>query len=157
MKITLQLNGRPRALEVGTADRLFCVLRGEGCFGLKRGCDTGECGSCTVLVDGRPAASCLMLAAQADGAAITTIEGIGERGRLHPLQDAFVESGAIQCGFCTPAMVLVSLALLRRNPDPSEEEVRETLSGVLCRCTGYVKPVSAVMLAAARMRESGSE
>lgn len=155
MKVSFHVNGRLYALEVGAADRLFYVLRGEGYRGLKRGCETGECGSCTVLVNGRPAASCVMLAAQADGTEITTIDGIGEPGHLHPVQEAFLESGAIQCGFCTPAMVLVSLALLRRSPDPPEGEIREALSGVLCRCTGYVKPVRAVQMAAERLRHPG--
>jgi aerobic-type carbon monoxide dehydrogenase small subunit (CoxS/CutS family) len=155
MNVSFRVNGRLHSLEVGAADILFYVLRGEGYHSLKRGCDSGECGSCTVLVNGRPMASCIMLAAQADGAEITTIDGIGEPGQMHPVQEAFLESGAIQCGFCTPAMVLVSLALLRRNPDPSEDEIREALSGVLCRCTGYVKPVRAVQLAAERLRVSG--
>jgi aerobic-type carbon monoxide dehydrogenase small subunit (CoxS/CutS family) len=154
MNITLHVNGREHQLAVQPGDSLVRVLRGEGYFGIKRGCDTGECGACTILLDGRPALSCLMLAAQADGAKITTADGLGVPGNLHPLQSAFVESGAVQCGFCTPAMVLVSHALLQRSPDPTEEEIRESLSGVLCRCTGYVKPVRAVLLAASRLREA---
>ena len=154
MNISLRINSREHHLDVQANDILIHVLRAEGYFGVKRGCDTGECGACTVLLDGRPVLSCLMLAAQADGMEVTTIEGLGALGDLHPIQRAFLECGAVQCGFCTPAMVLVSYALLRRNGDPTEEEVRDSLGGVLCRCTGYAKPVRAVLLAAARQREA---
>ncbi len=160
MKVTLKVNGRVHRLDLPPYRRLLDALRGLGYFGVKHGCDTGECGACTVLIDGLPRNSCVMLAAQAEGHEITTIEGIaGEQARgwrgsapLHPLQEAFVETGAIQCGFCTPAMILAAKALLDRNPDPTEAEVRDALSGVLCRCTGYLKPVQAVLRAAAIMR-----
>ncbi len=152
MLIRLTVNGDSRALEVDPNETLLRVLRRNGHFGVKHGCETGECGACTVLFDGTPVPSCLMLAAQADGHNIQTIEGIGTRRDLHPLQRAFVETGAIQCGYCTPAMILCAKALLDAKPAPSEQEVKDALSGVLCRCTGYVKPVQAVLLAAARMR-----
>ncbi len=139
---------------------MLAVLRRLGYFGVKHGCETGECGACAVLLDGKPVNSCVMLAAQAEGHAIQTIEALGEHPEqgwkitagLHPLQQAFVESGAIQCGYCTPAQILAAKELLERNPDPSEAEVREALSGVLCRCTGYLKPVQAVLRAAAVLR-----
>ena len=129
-------------------------------FGVKQGCQTGECGACTVLLDDVPVTSCTMLAAQADGHRVTTVEALGEHPEqgwkhtegLHPLQQAFIEIGAIQCGYCTPAQLLAAEALLRENPNPSEAEVRQALSGVLCRCSGYVRPVEAVLRAAARMR-----
>ena len=152
MQIRLNINGREKTLEVEASESLLRTLRRNGYFGVKHGCETGECGACTVLLDGRPVPSCVVLASQAAGRNVTTIEGIGTRGNLHPLQQAFVETGAIQCGYCTPAMILAAKALLDANRAPSENEVRAALSGVLCRCTGYVKPVQAVLLAAARMR-----
>jgi putative selenate reductase molybdopterin-binding subunit len=152
MRINLTINGELKELQVKPNESLLWALRRNGYFGVKHGCETGECGACTVLLDGKPVASCMLLAAQAHGHAIITIEGVGTRADLHPLQRAFVETGAIQCGFCTPAMVLAAKALLDVNSSPSEEEVRDALGGVLCRCTGYVKPVQAVLLAAARMR-----
>ena len=165
MKIELQINEKQHSLDVSPGDTLLYVLRREGFFGVKRGCEMGECGACTVLVDGKPVNSCLFLAAQAEGHTIQTIESIGEHPEqgwkltegLHPLQEAFVETGAIQCGYCTPAQVLAAKELLERNPEPSEKEVREALSGVLCRCTGYLKPVQAVLRAAAKMRGENVE
>jgi len=127
---------------------LLDVLRREGYVGAKRGCETGACGACTVLVNGKPIDSCLMFAAQADGKDILTIEGLAEGDQLHPLQEAFLDHGAVQCGYCTPGMILSTKALLDHNPDPTETQVREMLSGNLCRCTGYTKPVAAVMAAA---------
>jgi carbon-monoxide dehydrogenase small subunit len=127
------------------------VLRRQGYFGVKRGCEKGECGACTVLVNGRAVNSCLMFAAQAEGAEILTIEGLAEGGKLHPIQEAFLDHGAAQCGFCTPGMALSAKALLDRRPHPTEAEVREALAGNLCRCTGYLKPVEAVLDAASRM------
>ncbi|MEW6278476.1 MAG: (2Fe-2S)-binding protein, partial [Candidatus Eremiobacterota bacterium] len=121
----------------------------------KHGCETGECGTCTVLIDGKSINSCIYLAAQAHGRTILTVEGLGTPQDLHPLQQAFVETGAVQCGYCTPAMVLAAHELLTQNPDPTEADVRDALSGQLCRCTGYVKPVEAVLLAARRMKEGG--
>jgi aerobic-type carbon monoxide dehydrogenase small subunit (CoxS/CutS family) len=126
-------------------------LRREGYFGVKRGCERGECGACTVLVDGRAVNSCLMFAAQAEGTEILTIEGLAEGGKLHPIQEAFLDHGAVQCGFCTPGMALSAKALLDRCPHPTEAQVCEALAGNLCRCTGYVKPVEAVLDAASRM------
>jgi putative selenate reductase molybdopterin-binding subunit len=152
MQIRLTINGELRELSAKPSEPLLWVLRRSGYFGVKHGCESGECGACTVLLDGRPVASCVLLAAQADGRSVTTIESIGTRADLHPLQSAFVEAGAIQCGYCTPAMILAAKALLDVNPSPTEEEVRDALSGVLCRCTGYVKPVQAVLAAAASMR-----
>ncbi|HYK90766.1 MAG TPA: 2Fe-2S iron-sulfur cluster-binding protein, partial [Acidobacteriota bacterium] len=152
MQIRLTVNGEHKELQVEPNESLLRILRRHGYFGVKHGCETGDCGSCTILLDGRPVTSCTLRPADADGHALTTIEGIGTRSNLHPLQRAFVEAGAIQCGYCTPGMILSAKALLETNPAPTEKEVREALKGVLCRCTGYVKPVQAVLLAAARMR-----
>jgi aerobic-type carbon monoxide dehydrogenase small subunit (CoxS/CutS family) len=148
MDIKFQLNGQARSWTIAPGDILLDVLRREGYVGAKRGCETGACGACTVLVNGKPIDSCLMFAAQADGKEILTIEGLAEGDRLHPLQEAFLDHGAVQCGYCTPGMILNTMALLDQNPDPTETEVREMLSGNLCRCTGYTKPVAAVMAAA---------
>jgi len=161
MRISFTLNGEATSIDVPPETTLLQALREEcGLFGVKHGCETGECGACTVLLDGKPVSSCVMLAPQVEGRSVTTIESLGERPEfgwrrtegLHALQQAFVDTGAIQCGYCTPAMVLAALALLRREPNPSEEQVREALSGVLCRCTGYLKPVQAVLRAAAVLR-----
>lgn len=161
MKIDLLVNGVQTAWQIAPGDNLLAVLRREGFFGAKfGGCEKGECGACAVLLDGRPVNSCGILAAQADGHRIDTIEALGEYPEqgwkksegLHPLQQAFVETGAIQCGYCTPAQILAAKSLLDRNPDPSEAQVRDAISGVLCRCTGYEKPVQAVLRASARMR-----
>ena len=118
------------------------------------GCDTTSCGACTILVDGKATKSCTMFAVQADGRDIMTVEGLEQNGKLHPLQEGFHEKHALQCGYCTPGMMMTSLALLRRNPDPSEQEIRVAISGNLCRCTGYVNIVKAVQYAAEKMRES---
>src|SRR3989440_3912464 len=152
MELELRINGIIESLDVVPNDSLLAVLRREGYFSVKHGCETGECGACTVLVDGQPRPSCVMLAAQAGGCTLLTVESLGSRYKLHPLQDAFIDTGAIQCGFCTPGMLLSAFALLRRNSNPTEDEVRDALSGNLCRCTGYVKPVQAVFRAAAIMR-----
>ncbi|MDA1330170.1 MAG: xanthine dehydrogenase [Chloroflexi bacterium] len=160
MRIVLSVNGKAHELDTHPGQSLLHGLRGEGYFSVKHGCETGECGACAVLVDGQLTNSCVHSSAQAEGTEITTVETLGERpGQgwkltegLHPLQRAFVESGAIQCGFCTPAMLLAAKQLIDANANPTEAEVREVLSGVLCRCTGYVKPVQAVMHAAAVMR-----
>jgi aerobic-type carbon monoxide dehydrogenase small subunit (CoxS/CutS family) len=146
--ISVHLNGETTHWNIAPGDILLDVLRREGYVGAKRGCETGACGACTVLVNGKPIDSCLMFAAQADGKEILTIEGLAEGDKLHPLQEAFLDYGAVQCGYCTPGMILNSKALLDQDPDPSEEQVRETLSGNLCRCTGYTKPVAAVLAAA---------
>ncbi len=160
MKIELNVNGQPLEHEGAAGETLLSAIRSEGYYSAKHGCETGECGACTVLIDGVPVNSCVHLAAQAQGHKIETTEAIGARPELgwkttaglHPLQQAFAESGAIQCGYCTPAMLLASKHLLERNLNPTEAEVREVLSGVLCRCTGYLKPVQSVLHAAAVMR-----
>jgi len=160
MELILSVNGNQHEIDIQPGTNLLQTLRSLGYFGVKHGCETGDCGACTVLVDGKPVNSCVMLALQAEGKEIQTIEHLGEHPEqgwkmtpgLHPIQRAFVESGAIQCGYCTPAQVLAAKDLLERNFHPTEEEVRMALSGVLCRCTGYVKPVQAVLRAAAIMR-----
>ena len=153
--IQLHVNGQTHDLVVHPARTLLDVLRDQlGLTGAKRGCGLGACGACTVLLDGRPAAACLTLALEADGQEVLTIEGLAEGGALHPVQEAFVESGAVQCGFCTPGMVLSAKTLLDRCPDPKPEEIREALAGNVCRCTGYVKIIEAVSIAARRMREA---
>jgi putative selenate reductase molybdopterin-binding subunit len=148
MELRLGINGQPRAWTIAPGDLLLDVLRREGYFGVKRGCERGECGACLVLVDGRPINSCLMFAAQAEGREIVTIEGLAVAGRLDPLQEAFLDHGAVQCGFCTGGMILGAKALLDRHPNPSEDEIRDMLAGHLCRCTGYKKPVEAIQAAA---------
>jgi aerobic-type carbon monoxide dehydrogenase small subunit (CoxS/CutS family) len=146
---TLQVNGRNFAVELDAGRTLLSVLRGElGLTGTKEGCDDSECGACMVLVDGQPVNSCSFLALQADGRAVTTVEGLASGSDLHPLQRAFLEHGGVQCGFCTPGMLISATALLTANPDPSEDEIRAGLSGNLCRCTGYVGIVAAVRSAA---------
>jgi len=150
--ITLTINGEEHTLTVGRTERLLDALRNAGYTSVKYGCGTGDCGACTVLLDGQPVHSCQMRAADAEGREVTTVEALSRGGELHPLQQAFIDVGAIQCGYCTPAQLLTAKALLDRNPDPTETEIREALSGVLCRCTGYVKIVQAVQLAAAIMR-----
>jgi len=150
MEIRLNVNGEAKQWTVAPGDLLLDVLRREGYFGVKRGCEAGECGACTVLLDGKPINSCLMFAAKAEGSDVLTIEGMAHGSTLHPLQEAFLDHGAAQCGFCTPAMILNAKALLDQKPHPSEEEVREALAGTYCRCTGYRKPVEAVLAAAGR-------
>src|SRR6266849_6241761 len=152
MELELRINGMIKSLDAAPNESLMTVLRQEGYYSVKHGCETGECGACTVLVDGVPRPSCVMLGAQAGGCTLTTVESLGSARKLHPLQEAFVDTGAIQCGFCTPGMVLSAHALLKSNPHPTEEEVRDALSGNLCRCTVYVKPVQAVLRAAAVLR-----
>ncbi|MFQ6014250.1 MAG: (2Fe-2S)-binding protein [Anaerolineae bacterium] len=145
-RIHLTVNGHLYQLEVEARRTLLDVLRNDlELRGAHRGCDTGDCGACTVLVDGLPVTSCLVLAVDADGREITTIEGLAEGTKLRPIQEAFVEYGAIQCGFCTPGMIMASVALLEENPHPTEEEVRAAMVGNLCRCTGYSKAVEAVL------------
>jgi carbon-monoxide dehydrogenase small subunit len=143
--ITLKVNGREWELAVEPNRTLVDVLRNDlELTGTKKGCDLGECGSCTVVLNGKPVNSCLVLAVQANGAEILTIEGLAGPDGLHPLQRAFVEKGSIQCGFCTPGMILSATSLLKRNPNPTESEIRTALSGNLCRCTGYQKIIEAV-------------
>jgi len=156
IQIRPRVNGETRHWTIAPGDLLLDVLRREGYFGVKRGCETGECGACTVLVNGRAVNACLMFAAQADGQEVLTIEGVAQRDVLDPVQEAFLEHGAIQCGFCTPGMILNTKALLARQPEPTEEEVRDMLAGNFCRCTGYRKPFEAVMAAAQMYRQNAS-
>lgn len=153
MDITLNLNDEERRVTIGIGETLLEILRRLGYVGVKHGCEDGSCGVCTVLLDGQPVHSCVLLAAQVNGRKVTTIEGLGTYDHPHPLQTMFVEAGAVQCGYCTPAMILAAKALLGQNPYPNEIEVREALSGVLCRCTGYLKPVEAVLRAADLLAE----
>jgi aerobic carbon-monoxide dehydrogenase small subunit len=156
MKIRFILNGNELCVDAAPDRKVADLLREDlGLTGTKEGCGAGECGACTILVNGESRLSCLMLAPQLEGAHITTIEGLGACGRLHPVQEAFVEHGAVQCGFCTPGMVLSSVALLQQRPRPNREEIRRGLSGNLCRCTGYVKIVDAVEAASRKLMERG--
>jgi aerobic carbon-monoxide dehydrogenase small subunit len=158
MRVDVQLavNGRTHRLSVEPRHSLLRVLREDlGLTGVKNGCEDGDCGACVVLVDGGPVNSCLMLAVEAEGCEVTTIEGLSRDGELSPIQQAFVQAGAVQCGYCTPGMVLATQALLARNPDPSADDVKAALVGHLCRCTGYVKILDAVQLAAELQRSEG--
>jgi carbon-monoxide dehydrogenase small subunit len=149
VKITVQINGERREADVWSGDSLLTALRdGFGLPGSKNACEQGECGSCSVLLDGELVCACLVLAAQADGHEVTTVEGLARGGELHRVQRAFVDAGAVQCGFCTPGLVVATADLLERVPRPSDDEIREALSGNLCRCTGYAKIFDAVRLAA---------
>ncbi|MEI8192086.1 MAG: (2Fe-2S)-binding protein [candidate division NC10 bacterium] len=152
LDILVHVNGRQTSMQVRPDEYLLEALRRHGLKGAKRGCDTGDCGSCTVLLDGKPVLACLVFAAQAHGRKVTTIEGLGTPAKPHPIQQAFVEAGAVQCGFCIPGMILTTKALLDNDPDPDETTVRRALDGNLCRCTGYVKQVEAVLLAAKKLR-----
>lgn len=148
------INGAPYEEEIDHRRTLLEVLRENfGLLGTHRGCDEGQCGACTVLVDGKEVNSCLVLAAGVQGKEITTIEGLAEGEKLHPVQEAFVESGAIQCGFCTPGMIMVTKGFLDKNPRPTEEEAKRAISGNLCRCTGYFQIIDAVLKAAEKMRK----
>jgi carbon-monoxide dehydrogenase small subunit len=151
MRIELSVNGELVEADVWAGESLLHALRERlGLPGSKNACEQGECGSCSVLFDGTLVCACLVLAAQAHGHEIVTVEGLAPEGELHPVQQAFVETGAVQCGFCTPGLVMAAADLLARRPDPSEDEIREALSGNLCRCTGYAKIFDAVRLAAER-------
>jgi aerobic carbon-monoxide dehydrogenase small subunit len=151
VRIELRVNGELQEAEVWAGESLLFLLRERlGLPGSKNACEQGECGSCSVLLDGRLVCSCLVLGAQADGHEVVTVEGLAEEGRLHRVQEAFVAAGAVQCGFCTPGLVVATADLLAHTPDPSEDEIREALSGNLCRCTGYQKIFDAVRLAAGR-------
>ena len=149
MRVELTVNGEPREADVWPGENLLYALRERlGLPGSKNACEQGECGSCSVLLDGTLVCACLVLAAQADGHAVVTVEGLADEDELHPVQAAFVEAGAVQCGFCTPGLVVATADLLARVPSPSDDEIREALSGNLCRCTGYAKIFDAVRLAA---------
>ncbi len=154
---SLSVNGARHRLAVRPYDVLLDVLRDQlNLTGTRRGCDMGTCGCCTVILDGRPVLSCLMLALEAEGAEVLTIEGIAPRekaGELHPVQEAFVQTGGSQCGFCTPGFIMSAVSLLERNQDPTESEIREAISGNMCRCTGYIAIIEAIKMAAGRLRE----
>lgn len=150
--IQLTVNGEVYDVSVKPNQTLLDVIRDRlGLTGTKKGCDTGQCGSCTVLLEGKPINSCLVLAVEAHGKDILTVEGLAKNGQFHPLQEAFVQGGAVQCGYCTPGMLLSAKALLDENPNPTEEKVKEAIAGNLCRCTGYVKIVKAILTAAEKI------
>jgi len=149
VNITVTVNGEARDVEIWPGESLLFALRERmGLPGSKNACEQGECGSCSVLLDGKLVCACLVLAAQADGHEIVTVEGVAEDGRLHRVQEAFVQTGAVQCCFCTPGLIVATVDLLQHKPDPNDDEIREALSGNLCRCTGYQKIFDAVRLAA---------
>ena len=152
MEITSRINNVEKRLVFEPHEKLLDVLRREGYYGVKTGCRSGDCGACTVIVDGRAVKSCLFFAAQARDKEIVTIEGIGTDENPHPLQQAFIEAGAIQCGFCSPGLILSAKVLLDKNANPSEDEIKRAIAGNLCRCTGYVKIIGAIQLAGKRMR-----
>ncbi len=152
--ITLEVNGESMPVMCPPHETLLETLRERlNLTGTKHGCELGECSACAVLMDGEPVLSCLMLTLEAEGHSLVTIEGVAENGKLHPLQTAFAESGAAQCGYCTPAMVLTAKVLLETNSTPTREEIREAIAGNICRCTGYVQIVDAIELAAKRMTD----
>lgn len=154
MKLRFSLNGTETHLDISADRRVVDVLREDlGLTGTKESCAAGDCGACTILVDGESKLSCLMLAAQLQGREVITIEGLADENNLHPIQEAFAEHGAVQCGFCIPGMILASMDFLQRNPTPSREEIREALTGNLCRCTGYQKIVDAVQAAACSLKK----
>ncbi|MBU4143132.1 (2Fe-2S)-binding protein [Patescibacteria group bacterium] len=151
--VKLVINGETHSLEVEHRRTLLEVIRDDlRLTGTKKMCDHGECGSCTVLMDGLAVSACLVLALDADGKRIETIEGLAQNGKLHPIQEAFIEKGAIQCGFCTPGMILTTKALLVKKPSPTEEEIKTAIAGNFCRCTGYARIVDAIQSAAVRLR-----
>jgi putative selenate reductase molybdopterin-binding subunit len=154
--IPITLNGTPATLAADSGDLLMEALRKNGVHSVKHGCESGECGACAVLIDGVSRATCIMLAEQARDRNVVTLESLGTPEHLHPLQECFVETGAIQCGYCTPAMLLAASELLAKNPTPTQADVQDALSGALCRCTGYVKPVAAVLKAAEKMAAAPS-
>lgn len=143
--IVLSVNGKRTSLEVESDRSLLDVIREDlKLTGTKRGCDNGDCGACTVLLNGKPVNSCLVLAVQADGQDVATIEGVALDDELHPIQEAFIEHGAVQCGFCTPAMIMTAKVLIEETPQPTREEIKKAISGTLCRCTGYVQIIDAI-------------
>jgi carbon-monoxide dehydrogenase small subunit len=151
-KVKYNINGKEYEAEVNDNELLSGVLRERlGFKSVKVGCETGDCGVCTVILNGNPVKSCMMLACQANGGDILTVEGLSEDGNLHPVQEAFIEEFATQCGFCTPAMILTGYALLKKKPKPTEDEIKKALAGVLCRCTGYVSIIKAIKSASQKM------
>lgn len=151
-KVTIKVNGEQRVSYVEAGAALIDLLRDElGIKGTKTACDKGDCGACTVIMNGKAVKSCITPALQADGAEITTIEGLASNGKLHPIQEEFVEIAAVQCGYCTPGLIMAAKALLDENTNPTEEEVKEAIGGNICRCTGYVKPIKAIMNAAEKL------
>ncbi len=157
MMVQLKINGEPRSADVPAETTLLKLLRESfGLTGAKLGCDVGDCGTCTVIVDGESVNSCLMLAARASGREITTIEGLANANQLHPIQHAFEELGALQCGFCGPGMIMSAKNLLDKNPEPTIPEIRDALSGNLCRCTGYTKIIEAVVDAGRAMSSTAT-
>ena len=158
MRISFILNGKETFIDAEPDQRVVDLLREDlGLTGVKEGCGAGECGACTILVNNESRLSCLIYAAQLEGKSVTTIEGIAKEGQFHPLQEAFIEYGAVQCGFCTPGMILSALDLLAKNPVPTREEIKDGMSGNLCRCTGYQKIVDAVEAAAVKMENGRSQ
>jgi carbon-monoxide dehydrogenase small subunit len=156
--ISVTVNGQPQRAEVESRLLLVHFIREQlSLTGTHIGCDTSSCGACTVLLDGKAVKSCTLFAVQADGHSVETIEGIADGGQLHPLQEGFWEKHGLQCGYCTPGMIMSAKALLAKNPNPSEEEIRQGISGNLCRCTGYVKIVEAIQYAAEKLREQQPE
>jgi carbon-monoxide dehydrogenase small subunit len=156
--ISVTVNGQPHAAEVDSRLLLVHFIREQlSLTGTHIGCDTSSCGACTVLLDGKAVKSCTLFAVQADGQSVETIEGIADGGQLHPLQEGFWEKHGLQCGYCTPGMIMSAKALLAKNPNPTEEEIRHGISGNLCRCTGYVKIVEAIQYAAEKLREQQPE
>lgn len=156
MKITIRVNGKPKIFDVEPNTLLLNLVRdGMLLTGAKYGCGVGECGACTVLLDGESVLACMVLAVDADGRNVETIEGLGEYDSLNPIQEAYLEEGAVQCGFCTPGFIMSTKALLSEKPQPTETEIREYLKGNMCRCTGYVNIVRAVQSAAAKMKGPG--
>lgn len=154
-RVRLQINGDWHEMEVEPRKTLLQVIRDDlHLLGTKKMCDMGECGSCTVLVNGRAVNSCLFLAADADDKSIETIESVARDDTLHPIQEAFINKGAIQCGFCTPGMIMTTKSFLKANPDPNEEEIRKSIAGNFCRCTGYIRIIDAIGSAAERMRDT---
>ncbi|MEA1927008.1 MAG: (2Fe-2S)-binding protein [Candidatus Auribacterota bacterium] len=156
MKIQLTVNGEKKSIEANPSETLLELLRRIGYKSVKFGCGEGFCGACTVILDGRPVNSCLILAATVEGKEVVTVEDMGDSRNLHPLQTAFMDAGAIQCGFCTPGMLLSAKVLLERKANPTTADIKEALEGNLCRCTGYIQIIEAVKLAAKRMRKVGS-
>lgn len=153
-KIKVRIDGENKEINVEPDEILLDMLRRQGYYGVKRGCNEGTCGACAVIFNGRPVTSCMLLAVEADGGEITTIEGIGTLQKPHPLQTSFVEAGAVQCGFCTPGMIISAKSLLDKKPNPTLEDIKDALDGNLCRCTGYVKIVGAIQNAAQKIKEA---